>query len=188
VLSRLRKTTDGKKDPCLIYSIGDDGNHSFEHGIMDLFGEDVCEIHTFDSRSLAEMGNKDRTNAQRRKTSKINLHYSWGLLGSDEPPKPGFKTLKQTIKELNHVGRTIDIFKIDCEGCEWKTFSDWADDDTPATLHQILVEVHSNPVVAQDFFETMRKNGYVIFHKEPNIQFGGGLCVEYGFLKLHPKV
>jgi hypothetical protein len=49
--------------------------------------------------------------------------------------------------------------------------------------------VHDNfarkiPVPAvPDFFKNMYRNHYVIFHKEPNIQWNPG-CVEYGFLKL----
>ena len=37
---------------------------------------------------------------------------------------------------------------------------------------------------AIDFFVTLQKAGYVTFHKEPNIQSGGGECIEYGMLKL----
>ena len=35
-------------------------------------------------------------------------------VGLDDPPK--FKSLKTIVEELGHVNRTIDIFKIDCEG------------------------------------------------------------------------
>lgn len=73
----------------------------------------------------------------------------------DEP----FKTFEETIKELGHDGRPIDIFKIDCEGCEWSTYKDWINAD----LRQIVVEVHRAPEVAQDFFSDLQKAGYVSF-------------------------
>jgi hypothetical protein len=38
--------------------------------------------------------------------------------------------------------------------------------------------------VAQDFFLDLQRAGYVTFHKEPNIEWGGGVCVEYAMLKL----
>lgn len=184
-LSSVRKTKDGDDDPCLIYSIGNDGDQGFEHGIMDIIGEETCEIHTFEVRSQAEMHrlDRDQNDEDRRKTNLINMHFSWGLLSSKESPRPGYKTLAETVKELGHEGRTIDIFKIDCEGCEWTTFHDWFE-NPPTHIQQILVEVHHNPTTSQEFFQTARDNGYVIFHKEPNIQFGGGECVEFTFLKL----
>jgi hypothetical protein len=91
--------------------------------------------------------------------------------------------MKDTITELGHSGRVIDVFKIDCEGCEWTTFDGWF--DAGATLRQIQAEVHQSLAdEVHDFFLDMQKAGYVTFHKEPNIQFADGNCVEYAFLKL----
>lgn len=44
--------------------------------------------------------------------------YQIGL-GADQPPT--YKSLKTLVNELGHNKRTVDIFKIDCEGCEWST-------------------------------------------------------------------
>lgn len=42
-------------------------------------------------------------------------------------------------------------------------------------MRQILVETHRAPKgTAQEFFQYLHDKGYVIFHKEPNIQYGGG--------------
>jgi hypothetical protein len=98
--------------------------------------------------------------------------------------------MKDTITELGHSGRVIDIFKIDCEGCEWTTFDGWF--DAGATLRQIQVDVHQFPASTNSrpikftisFFLDMQKAGYVTFHKEPNIQFADRNCVVYAFLKL----
>jgi hypothetical protein len=37
--------------------------------------------------------------------------------------------------ELNHTGRTIDVFKIDCEGCEWNTYNIWF--EAPVGLYKL---------------------------------------------------
>ena len=193
-MSSIRKTDDGRDSPCLIYSVGSAGDHRFEHGIMDTIGEDVCEIHTFEIRSEEEMADRDVDDEERRKTKKVNFHYNWGLRGSGDPPGEGLYTLSETIKKLGHEGRVIDIFKIDCEGCEWTTYLDWL--NAPALLQQILLEIHPPGILGESykaktsdmtasFFGSLRDSGYVTFHKEPNA-LSGGRCVEYAFLKLMP--
>mmetsp|Transcript_50913 Transcript_50913/g.59490 ORF Transcript_50913/g.59490 Transcript_50913/m.59490 type:complete len:295 (+) Transcript_50913:3-887(+) len=172
---------------CLIYSVGSEGNFMFENAVMAKIGKH-CEIHTFDPEiqgaaygHLAPKG--------------VNYH-NWGFMSESDGEKAqarlyapvnkvkgNFKTMKETIEVLGHGGREIDVFKIDCEGCEWTTFQDWF--NSGATLRQILVEVHKTPEdTVNDFFLGMQENGYVTFHKEPNIQWAGGNCVEYAFLKL----
>ena len=84
------------------------------------------------------------------------------------------------MEELGHTGHTIDIFKIDCEWCEWFTFEQWLEQD----LRQILIETHNAPMPnACDLFYKLHDAGYVIFNKEAYYQNGAG-GVEYGFLKL----
>ena len=172
---------------CLIYSVGSEGNFMFETAVMKEIGKH-CEIHTFDPEiqgrpygALAPEG--------------VNYH-NWGFMSETDGQQAqakyyanvnrfngSYKTMKTTIEELGHVGKEIDIFKIDCEGCEWTTFKGWF--NSGATLRQILVEVHKTPIdTVVDFFTGMQEHGYVTFHKEPNIQYAGGKCVEYAFLKL----
>jgi hypothetical protein len=115
------------------------------------------------------------------------IFHKWGISKSTFKGKRGrnCKSLTDTLHELGHVGRTIDIFKIDCEGCIPNYF------ESGVELRQILIELHSkkkkmpNPV-AFDFFEAMHREGDVIFHKEINIRFWHvSQCIEYAFLKLH---
>ena len=47
-------------------------------------------------------------------------YHAWGLKSSyvdiEIPFKAEFLSLQETLQRLGHVGRRIDIFKIDCEG------------------------------------------------------------------------
>ena len=166
---------------CLIYSIGSNGDFQFEEGLQEVLGEeDACEIHTFDFG-----------NFEGKMPENMNIHYhQWGLKASDDTitMDEKFLTLAEIVKELGHETRTIDIFKIDCETCEWSTVKDWFGPEVPM-IQQILVETHGVPIANDktplSFFNGILDSGYVMFHKEPNIQFTKGSCVEFGFLKLH---
>jgi hypothetical protein len=161
--------------------VGSSGETSFEAAIRKDIGEH-CEIHTFDMGNYAN-----------QVTWVGAIFHQWGIADSnDRQGMNVYKTMQQTIEELGHVGRTIDIFKIDCEGCKWKTFSSWL--VANVTLQQVLIELHEEKrkikmPETKDFFKRMVREGYVIFHKEPNIQNWNYLCcVEYAFLKLSPTV
>jgi len=166
ILIELRKTS--------VYSVGSDNDFSFEEGVwLDVSPE--CEIHTFDPTIGEEPSNLPAGN--------IHFH-PWGLAAQDNGTS---KTLPSIVEELGHTAREIDVFKIDCEGCEWETYKGWFDGTT--TIRQIHIELHGGteeepPVSAQSFMLFLKSKGYVIFHKEPNIQFSGGSCVEYAFLLL----
>ena len=205
---RIGKMGDGGKwvcDPhrlvnksCLIYSVGSRGDFSFETHALGRLGSH-CEIHTFDI-------NNHTRQADKVNSSRLHFHH-WGIGKTNEAK---FKTLNETVHELGHANRTIDIFKIDCDGCEFETFETWITDQ-PAMLHQILVEVHAKKPtptrygqkvsykvhmdkhltredveVTTSFFKRMHEYGYAIFHKEPNIQYWCDWpAVEYAFIKLH---
>lgn len=171
---------------CLVYSIGSNGDASFEAGVLQDVSSD-CEIHVFDFGTYA--------NAVAKQTGyNSNVHYhQWGISNETDGQ---YKTLHDTVAELGHIGRTIDVFKIDCEGCETETYKSWL--EAPVKLRQILVEIHPQmskrkdrvemklPVTVE-LFQALHHAGYVITHKEPNIQYQQfGLCVEYNFLLLTP--
>ena len=180
-LSSIRKQENSEaKNGCLIYSVGSAGNFQFEEGLQEILGkDDACEIHTFDFGDF-----------QGKKPDDQNMHYhQWGLKSSTDKSKSRqYRSLEEIVEELGHQDRTIDIFKIDCEKCEWDTVKDWFGPKIPL-MQQILVEVHGTPIVPKDktltFFNGILEAGYVMFHKEPNIQWAGGQCVEFAFLKLH---
>ena len=160
---------------CLVYSVGSNGKTEFEQGILDEIGSH-CEIHTFDliryNRRFGDFG---------KALEGISTFHHWGFGRHNKKlPQKTYKTLQQTMDELGHTNRTIDIFKIDCEGCEFSIFRDWLKQD----IRQLLVETHMAPMPnARDFFYSLHDAGYVIFSKEPNL-YAGGALVEYAMLKL----
>lgn len=161
---------------CLVYSVGSAGNAAFEAALLaDVSPE--CEIHIFDFDDFAQ------TTAEQTGHSKTVFYHQWGLSGETGGK---YKSFTDTVVELGHINRTIDIFKIDCEGCEFDTYRAWL--DAPVKIQQILVEIHGIGDKAHTMFKTLQDAGYAIFHKEPNIQYQMyGLCVEYCFVLLSPK-
>lgn len=161
--------------PCLLYSIGSNGNYQWEDGMF-IETDGLCEIHVFDFSQ----------NYTRKKNSMRNIHFhQWGLQGSREPRQgPAWRTLPEIIRELGHENRTIDVLKIDCEGCEWDTYQDWIHLD----IRQILIETHSLPKQKGSglrFFDSFTRQNFLMFSKEVN-PWGGGGCLEFSYIKLHP--
>jgi len=180
---------------CLIYSIGSEGKYEWEDGLLALIGNH-CEIHVFDPGNFA-----------RQNDTQNNIHYHpWGLgssydtsfrtsitLNALKGRPPQLKTFSEIQKELGHENRTIDILKIDCEKCEWSNYKDWMDAD----IRQILIETHGvpspyqknqwyhQPLNVAEFFDSFTANHFAMFSKEVNV-YGGGNCVEFSYIKLHP--
>ena len=165
-----------RKKDCLIYSVGSNGKAEFEKAVIEEIGSH-CEVHTFDPVSYNKR-NGDFATALKPYSTFHNYGFSTQQQAKNNPAK--FKTLKQTMAELGHEGRTIDIFKIDCEWCEWFVWDEWLTVD----MRQILVETHNAPMPnARDFFFGLHDAGFVIFSKEANYENAAG-GVEYAFVKL----
>lgn len=102
-------------------------------------GVGTCEYHIFD------MGIGKVPNELKRAT-----YHQWGLKKQQDnlgvtnaiPSSPRSKQyygLRDTVNKLGHQNLdVIDIFKIDCEDCEWETYMDWFADGIPL-LQQIQV-------------------------------------------------
>ena len=198
------------KSHCLIYSIGSNGNYLWEDAVFDSLGNE-CEIHIFDPDPFDRSG----------MTENKNMHFhQWGLGSSyskdwmyrqsrPRASKQGGRkrgevkrdrtlySFQEIRKRLGHDNCTIDLFKIDCEGCEWHTYKDWI----TADLRQILIETHELPtpqqnkrtvfgilpaISASEVFDTFYNNGYVLFSKEVNTMKGNGYSSEWSMLKLSP--
>lgn len=167
-------------DPCLVYSVGSKNDFSFEEAVMNDISME-CEIHTFDP-TIGE-------NPSRLPNYGNTTFHPWGLSHKDEG---AYKTMGTFVRDLQHEKREIDILKIDCEGCEWTSYSTWFDKDI--IVRQILIELHggvtsadhgNNSLSALKFMQHLQGLGYVIFHKEPNTLGCKGRCIEYGFLRLN---
>ena len=169
---------------CLLYiSSANVNEYKFEEALMETIGD--CEIHVFSPNTELETGSSPNG---------IYLH-PWGFRGSDsntnnDPNK--FKTFGETLQTLGHCGKTIDVFSLDCEGCEFYLFKDLFRDHDKGTegnciaaaLMQILVQVHGAPTKrTNEFFATFQNEGYVTFRKGPSLEASGN-HQDYGFLKL----
>jgi hypothetical protein len=168
------------RDNCLIYSFGSNGNYLFEDSMLDLVGKGQCEIHVFDFGDFDRPQNPDK-----------RIHYhQWGLGSSyDQAYNEKIKkrageqevlTFQEIQRRLNHEDRTIDLFKIDCEGCEWRNYKDWIGVDA----RQVQIEVHGLPSSpnGSDFFDAFRDNSFAMFSKEHN-QYTKH-CYEFSYVKL----
>lgn len=169
-------------EPCLVYSIGSNNNIRFEQAVKKHIG---CEIHTFDPTLRSEFIGSDYA-----------TFHPWGL-GVDgevihfqqDKIDATFTaySMDRIVQKLGHVGRKIDILKIDCEHCEYTTMPPVFDAVAAGSLQidQILIELHREPYeTLTDFFASADRAGYRITHKERN-GWGceGNGCVEYAFVR-----
>jgi Methyltransferase domain len=173
--------------PCLVYSIGSNGDLTFEQS----FTQAGCETHTFDPTGDSA--------AWEANAAASGVHYhAWGLRG--DVPSSGttffnpltnahnpLLTLMEMRTRLAHDGRKIDILKVDCEGCEWAAFNLIFEDIIQGRYRvgQIQIELHNLDLpVIEDFFKHANQAKYHVFHKERN-HWGcnGYLCVEYALIE-----
>jgi len=160
--TRVGRRGDGGKWLCAanlrpsptLLSVGSNNEFSFELDFVSRFG--ASSINVYDHTSRAHPNKRISFHA-----TKVNS----AVLGA----------------ELARLG-TVDVLKVDCEGCELELFTV----QILRSLHrmgtQILLEVHwqflkQSGIVA--LWNRFASAGYGPFHKEPNIQYSDGSCVEY---------
>jgi len=164
--------TESLPKNCLVYSIGSNRDTSYEVEIARTLG---CEIHTFDHTIAGWVPPA---------IPKFTFHpYGFGTGGGE------LKTLETILQELGHENRVIDIFKIDCEGCEWSQFKTLTDQCSATTkspldnIHQIEMEVHGNPQF--DLVHALSECGFALFYKEFNVYGCAGDCMELAFVRVN---
>lgn len=192
--------------PCLVYSIGSKGNFRWEVEFVEILGsDDLCEFHIFDPSPAYESSEILQKHS--------HWHYHpWGLRGIQSMKnytrrRDHFFDFPTIRRQLGHENRPINVFKIDCEGCEWESMPDWLfTDKYPATmdfpdLHHVLLETHSLPFPdrvrwAGNFGrflplpeiayleKALAERGFVLYAKEVNTHQGLGRSVEWGFVRM----
>jgi Methyltransferase domain len=179
-LVRLAEERKAAGDPgphCLIYSVGSNGNYKFEDALINEVGT-ICEIHVFDFSG----------NFERPQNKGKNIHFHrWGLgdKKTDRSKEGEFYTFPEILKKLGHEKKTIDIFKIDCEGCELESQEEWINQD----IRQVLIETHALPKewkVGLNYFQSYKQNQYAMFSKEVN-GYTMARFYEFSYVRLHPQ-
>eukprot|EP00804_Cyclotella_cryptica_P015945 CCRYP_019186-RA/>CCRYP_019186-RA protein AED:0.03 eAED:0.03 QI:106/1/1/1/1/1/2/155/382 len=174
-----------KERECIIYA---SGGNDIEFGaqfldyamarVMEVgLTSQICEVHIFNPNMQAEPQYRDG----------LFLH-KWGFYPSNRQ-KPilngtlsdSFKTIEETMKELNHMEKTLSILALDCEGCEWDMFHDILSLSFP--IQQLIIQVHGVSDQTRSMFAAMQSGGYVITHKEA-APHGNGEVYDYSFLRL----
>ena len=100
-LAKARKQDDPEHPGCVIYSVGSNGDFSFELGMQKAVGDGVCEFHIFDMGDYSHMVPAELQRAH---------CHRWGL-EKQQPPQmsglrplagKGFYGLLDTVKMLVH--------------------------------------------------------------------------------------
>ena len=152
---------------CNILSVGSANDFTFE----DSFKSYGCAVHTF-----------DHTVREPKPPIGVTFHP----YGAASQSHGEFRSLSE-MAAVSNMNETIDILKIDCEGCEFDIFLDEKTQHF-LKLHvkQVLVEVHfSTRLQTEALAQAFLDSGFRVFSKEPNIQYSDGNCVEYGLLNIH---
>jgi len=170
-----------QKPNCVVYSLGSNGDHSFEDDIMKFT---KCELHVFDMDDFSSVFKDTRANFH---TCKIGD-------GTKDT-----KSIPQLMEELGHDH--IDVLKIDIEGYEYIAFETLSKMSPQPWIGQILVEKHMdrnwyNYTMDAKYkyvdkvirlTEIINKLGLVQFHREENPCCHWGHEFSYGNLIPRPK-
>lgn len=170
---------DGKN--CLVYSVGSNNDIAFEKAVHTFMKG--CEIHTFDPTLNKPFVGEEYA-----------IFHPWGLgLDGVKAAARGNswegKSFETVFKELAHENRTVDVLKIDCEGCEWDVMPPLFEllGSGRVKVDQILIELHlpqlkNNVTKLKNFFWAADKAKMRLFHKERNgWGCGGQWCGEFAF-------
>ena len=166
---------------CLVYSVGSNNNIAFEKAVYTIMKG--CEIHTFDpTLNKPFVGDEYAT------------FHPWGLgedgvVAKQRGKSWEGKSFETVFRELGHENRTIDVLKIDCEGCEYDVMPPLMEliSSGRVKVNQILIELHlpalkNNVTKFKKFFLAADEAKMRLFHKERNgWGCGGQRCAEYAF-------
>lgn len=120
--------------PCFVYSLGSDGDFSFEESVT---SASPCEVHTFDCTL---------TPGKVPLTLPSRVFFHALCLGDEETLDAKFHSLGSIMVQLGHTN--IDLLKIDIEGFEYRLVealfrSFLRQGDSMRLPQQLLLEQHS---------------------------------------------
>ncbi|KXS19255.1 hypothetical protein M427DRAFT_472686 [Gonapodya prolifera JEL478] len=152
-----------KTEPCIIYSLGSNGDFSFEDAMHAESGG-KCQIWTFDCTSTEPPATHSYINFRPWCLSDVdNAGVTYGRI---------YKTFESIVTELGH--NAVDILKMDIEGGEHQVFRTLL--KNPVVLPtQIAVEMHFygsllyNTRQVLEYYKSWRKLGYHVVIKEHNV-------------------
>ncbi|CAI5500967.1 unnamed protein product [Closterium sp. Naga37s-1] len=157
---RLGTWLDGGKWVCrpsllnassVVYSIGSDGKDSFEEEIFSRF---KSRIHVFDHTLTP----RKKAKVERKKAYKF---HPIGLAVSSNE-SASLSSFKDLTTMLGHS--FVDIFKVDCESCEYDVIPSILDGYTTPPFGQLLIEIHdldrSNADRLTRFLHKIESHGY----------------------------
>ena len=103
---------------CLALSVGVGNAWEFD----DAMGRLGCEVHSFDPTFELRVAH------MLHQAPRVHFHYvglgkmeanKYGRAGSDEEERAEMVALDEMLERWAGTRRSVDVLKIDCEGCEW---------------------------------------------------------------------
>jgi hypothetical protein len=178
--------------PCVVISIGSNNLWQFEE---DVHKNMNCEVHTFDPRERERHGGRWGGLITVPQPISDRTYFHNYAIGPRAKPEVKSITLEEIIKMSNITKSSpMEIFKIDCEGCEMFIFPTLAKQNLMHLLpEQIVMEFHVNNLkhwllrkeIAHyvELFRVMFEAGYTVFEN----RLGDGGC-EVSFIKISDKI
>jgi hypothetical protein len=182
------------KEQCNIYSLGSNGETSFEVAI--LADNPGCKIHIYDHTLTGKRLQK----SQSVKGAELHLE---GMASEAQlkglANQPGnFTSLMRSMRN-NHI-KWLDVLKIDIEGWEWPVFAELLASTSEIPITQVLIELHAERIVRfgkdlpsgwetteaglEQFFMGLHRHRFRAFSAEPNLRAQCRNLIEYSFIKM----
>ncbi|KAK9819754.1 hypothetical protein WJX72_001973 [[Myrmecia] bisecta] len=186
-----------QRPACVVYSFGSDGETSFEEAVID---KTLCQVHVFDPTLDAAK----RRHVQKLTEQEPRLHFhSYGISDRDGKLRTtsssgelhtrlmDVKKLSTIMAQLGHAW--VDVLKMDVEGSEWHTITQWLEGFRQLPFTQLQVEYHyyedSGATPAKTILQVLRGLAAAnmrVFNVEPNYWWSnnGWQFIEYAYLQV----
>lgn len=167
------------KDKCVVMSIGSNNIWDFEEAII---GRTGCSTFTVEPRLISQKRPTELPQSIANRSTLYRGFFSNVSNTYSTPPMITYLNLLQ-YANISMSNNRHEIFKLDCEGCEYTALASIARSPLNHLLpSQILTEFHIQrrpPAVILDLYLSLFQAGYVIFDHS----IGDGGC-EVGFIRI----